>query len=78
MDNNTNVVAIIEEEISFIACTLASNAERPLYCIKYSTRSTTIIASSTTRPIAKIMPNKVKIFKAFLNFFSHILRHDIN
>ena len=60
-NNKTKVVATIAPEISFIAVIEAVFASVFSFCITYSTRSTTIIASSTTRPIANINAKRVKI-----------------
>ena len=61
-DNNTKVVAYIGPETSFIARMVASLALSPSSKICLEAFSTTIIASSTTIPIARIKPKRVSIF----------------
>ena len=63
MANRTNVVATIALETCSIALIVASFGESFSYSIKYKTRSTTTIASSTTRPMANTKPNSVSIFR---------------
>ena len=61
--SNTKVVATTALETWLIAFMAASLAFIFSSCIKASVRSTTTMASSTTRPIASTKPNKVKMFK---------------
>ena len=47
---------------SFIAALVASRDDTPLSAINLDAFSTTIIASSTTRPIARTRPKRVRVF----------------
>ena len=60
IESNTKVVATIALLICCMALAAAAFGASFSCNIKYCTRSTTIIASSTTIPMAKIKPNKVK------------------
>ena len=59
---STSTIEISAPAISVIACLAASSAESPLPAMFASTFSTTTIASSTTRPIARMSPNSVSMF----------------
>ncbi len=58
---NTAVVAMIGPVTSFIAARAASKGRKPASSCR-STFSTTTIASSTTRPIARTMPSRLSMF----------------
>ena len=59
---STSTIEISAPAICVIASFAAASAERPLLAMLASTFSTTTIASSTTRPIARIIPNSVSMF----------------
>ena len=58
---STSTIEISAPAISLIARFAASSAPRPCLVMLTSTFSTTTIASSTTRPIARIRPNIVSM-----------------
>ena len=58
---NTKAIPITGPCTFSIALIAASFGGKPLYFNSYSTASTTTIASSTTRPIAKTMAKSVKV-----------------
>ncbi len=58
---STSTIEISAPAISVIACLAASSADKPFLVMLTSTFSTTTIASSTTRPMARIMPNSVSM-----------------
>ena len=59
--SSTSTIEISAPAISVIACFAASSGASP-FCVMFtSTFSTTTMASSTTRPIARIMPNMVSM-----------------
>ena len=58
-DDKTSATATTGPETSTIACTAASRGESFFSSISRSTFSSTMMASSTTIPMAKISPNSV-------------------
>ncbi len=60
-EQSTSTMAISAPVRSFIAFLAASIEFMPKVAILCSTFSTTIMASSTTSPMARIMPNKVSM-----------------
>ena len=58
---STSTMEISAPAICVIASLAACSAERPLLAMLASTFSTTTIASSTTRPIARIRPKRVSM-----------------
>src|SRR5215472_23241 len=58
---NIKAMAITGAEISFMASTVASRGERCFSSMICWTASTTIMASSTTMPIASTKPNIVSV-----------------
>jgi hypothetical protein len=54
-------VAITAPVTSRMLATAAARASRPRSCISRSTFSITTMASSTTRPVARVRPNRVKV-----------------
>ena len=56
--SSTSVVAMIGPVTCIIALRAASAGSRPSSCMSRCTFSTTTMASSTTRPIAKISANR--------------------
>ncbi len=59
--DNTKAIPITGPCTFSIALIAASFGARPLYFNSYSTASTTTIASSTTRPMANTIANRVNV-----------------
>ncbi len=59
--SSTSTIEIRAPAISVMACLAASSGASPFWVMFTSTFSTTTMASSTTRPIARIMPNIVSM-----------------